>query len=147
MALNIPPFRKRIVTVLRDAKGEELQTFETVKSRVVQPDGSIEETQTTESRALGNGRLTHPGRMAGPQAEMPLVCELCQNPPRSFNPFQFRRATHSLVSQGNDCSRCGRFTCLKHGRQNRDGVWLCIPCARKGWVLNALFGWLWEEVP
>jgi hypothetical protein len=146
MAFKIPPYHKRIVTVIRGRDGQPLLTFNTTKSRIVRPDGSVEETQTTESQALIDGRLTHPGRMVGPEAQLPLLCEFCQKPPWSFNLFERRHATHGLVEQGDNCGRCGRCACLKHGQTNRDGLWLCTPCTRKVWLGNLLFGWLWEEV-
>lgn len=146
MALNIPPFHKRMVTVIRDADGRPLAVFETTKSRIVQPDGSIEETQTNESRVLADGRLIHAGMMAGPDAQLPVLCEFCQNPPRSFNPFKRRRATEGLASQGVNCSRCGRCACVLHARPGQDGLWQCIACARREGLLGRLFGWMWEEV-
>ena len=147
MAFNIPPYRKQTIMVIRDLDGRPLMEFINEKRRVQHADGSVEELQTSESQPLVDSPVTHPGMMAGPDAQLPFICSLCQKPPRSLNPFKRERPTHGLCSPegGTNCASCGRFACCQHLRPGRDGIWRCTSRSRKVWFRGFLFGWLWTE--
>jgi hypothetical protein len=124
----VPPITREILTILRDVDGSEILRLGMHEVTIKQAGGVLEKHTHHDSIRLVDGSMWTPLEMAKPEGAVG-ACFLCRHPPRGF--FRRQPASHGLIrlSNAKTCP-CGRLVCAAH-REKCDGVWRCLPCARR----------------
>ena len=128
----IPPIRRENLTVLQDLDGREILRIGLHETTIKQPgiNGALEVYKTHDNIRLVDGSMWNAMMLMEKPPVNLAVCAICRHPPWKL--FGQEQPTHGLLRLNNaKTCPCGHLVCRAHRKRCDDGVWRCLPCARR----------------